>query len=155
MLKKLKRKRKWRNIFSNSRLYTAWGETLLKPRKLSHGQPDINYQHFSFLDGRTKPSTTQERIIHAVLCHEQAHSERQIKIGLYCWVVKYKWSKSFRLNEEKIAHKAEFKMLMKYQFKIKPDVYAQEMSGKAYGNMISYEDALYWIQLVISGEDET
>ncbi len=138
MLKRVRFRRRYSR--HNKYGYAAFGSTLLKPRRLLKGMLDVKEEHLAFLDGNRKPVTYNEKQIHALLVHENTHSER------WKWWLsyRYRFSKRFRLNEEKHAYKAQIGQLAHYGIPISIRWIATAMSSPVYRRMISFDDALAW-----------
>lgn len=110
-------------------------------------------EHFGFLDGSSQPKSYNEKKIHALLIHENTHSERMLEHGIfYCWwwIQKYRYSRSFRVAEEFEACQAEFEKLVEYGIPIPFEHCARALSGPIYSYMISFEDALSWVRSTVT-----
>jgi hypothetical protein len=124
--------------------YGCVGNTLFKPRSLAAGGIDIREEHFAFLQGKI-PATAQEKMIHAILVHENTHSERQFQAGVWRHQLRYVFSKSFRLKEEKAAYKAQIEQMVRYQFRVRILKIAESMSGEVYRRMVGFDEARRWV----------
>ena len=85
----------------------------------------------------------------ALLAHEGVHAKRQTDPE--AWWDQYMKDVGFRLNEELLAHQAEYREIKRGH----PDRnirvgylhgIARRLSGKLYNNMIDYNSALDWIE---------
>jgi len=79
------------------------------------------------------------------LAHEQTHIRQQKnKLNGIIWWIKYSFSKQFRLNQEIEAYRKQYKVLgdprLLHQI-------ATDLSGRLYGNIISYDEAVRSIKL--------
>jgi hypothetical protein len=124
--------------------YGCVGDTLLKPRRLKAGGLDIQEEHLAFLHGKT-PATVREKLIHTLLIHENTHSERQFQAGVWRHQLRYLFSKSFRLEEEKAAYKAQIEQLVRYELRVRVSFFAQAMSGPIYRRMVTTDAARRWV----------
>lgn len=124
--------------------YGCIGTTLLKPKKLLPGTLDIREEHFLFLQGK-KPVSTTEKLIHALLVHENTHSERQCQTWIALYQMRYILSRKFRLDEEKIAYREQIRLLVRYNFRVRVTRMAEAMAGPAYRRMIEYDEARNWV----------
>ncbi len=85
---------------------------------------------------------TPEKIV-----HESVHIKRQDEIGVDLWYDMYIANPSYRLEEEVLAYKAEYKFLKKYVkdrellFRLKRDM-AHNLSSPVYGNLVGLDEAL-------------
>lgn len=77
----------------------------------------------------------------SLLEHEVVHLNRIKQIGIFKWYFLYIFSPKFRLQEEIIAYKQQFKILRKYRIVIDFDWYAKVLSNWTYGKMVSFEQA--------------
>src|SRR5689334_1436270 len=82
--------------------YLCIGDELFRPRVLKPGMLDIRDEHLAFLQGK-RPETLLEKRIHALLIHENTHSDRQVASGIWWHQLRYAFSRSFRLREEQVA----------------------------------------------------
>lgn len=81
-----------------------------------------------------------------LIAHEEAHSERQLRMGVLAWWDAYLNNGQFRLEEELIGHRAEYcflrdsgmaaNALNQYLKSI-----ANRLSGDIYGKMIDFDTA--------------
>lgn len=89
----------------------------------------------------------------SVVAHEWAHGERQLayEIGILpetkidMWWQRYLVDPAFRLDEELIGHRAEYRWLLEHDPRNERrhrDAIAKRLSGPLYGRMISFADAL-------------
>jgi len=88
----------------------------------------------------------------SLLYHEQIHSKRQFKIGVAKWILKYLCNTDFMWREEQLGWYAEIKNLMRRGLRINPQAIAVSLKGykNLKGRMVSYNDALKWVNDVIS-----
>ncbi len=83
--------------------------------------------------------------------HELVHSKRQTKIGKDLWWSLYLNKESFRLEEEVLAYRAEYKFICNnipdrnQRFNFLHEL-SLNLSSKQYGNLCTYRDALLLIQ---------
>lgn len=88
-----------------------------------------------------------------LMYHEQVHSKRQFKMGLYKWLASYLYDKKFMWYEEQLGYYTSFGYLRTFGFK--PNKEATAMSLSKYRNltgaMVTYEEALEWLNSVFSG----
>jgi len=126
--------------------YCAYGEILYKPFLLTEGNLDILEEHLDFLNEIRSPKSENEKRIHALLLHENTHSERQLKFGTRWFMIQYQFSRRFRLAEEKLAFCAQIKKLVQYGFPIDVQYFAYNLSGPVYGHMVGYREALEWVR---------
>lgn len=81
------------------------------------------------------------------IVHEKVHLDRQAKIGNEAWWNLYLWNNSFRLEEEKLAFRAEINFLKKY-IKNKEDCFqmirelCHTFSSSNYGNLCTADEAM-------------
>jgi hypothetical protein len=130
--------------------YACRGSTLLKPKRLTAADLDIRDDHLQFLHGRI-PTNAREMYIHALLVHENVHSVRQERWAWwYC--IRYRYSRSFRLQEEMIAYEAQIVQQIEYGVPVFIDYFANLISSKLYGNIISFDDARAWFRSLIVRE---
>ena len=88
----------------------------------------------------------------ALLAHEQQHSIRQFAAGVAAWCARYANDPAFRLAEEKIGYKVEIKSLQAAGVAFEPAQFATAMSSSPiYKGMITYADALAWVDAVVDG----
>lgn len=80
--------------------------------------------------------------------HEMVHINRQKEIGVVEWWDKYLKDDKFRLTEELEAFKEEIKFIqspfcryLESDKKLLVDILLKEISGKLYGNLLTYEEA--------------
>ena len=57
----------------------------------------------------------------------------------------YAFSKSFRLEEEKAAYKAQIEQMVRYQFRVCVSKFAAAMSGPVYRRMVGFDEARRWV----------
>lgn len=136
----------------HGRLYSCRGTTLYKPFRLLRFTLDIREEHLAFLDGSRIPLTDEERRIHSLLIHENVHSDRQA--AHWAWELRYRWSRTFRLNEEKLAYHAQLAQLARYGIPINFTWFAAILSGRAYGHMIEFDEAYRWVRHVVTTEGD-
>lgn len=85
------------------------------------------------------------------IVHELVHSKRQEEMGKDLWWDLYLSKDSFRLEEEILAYREEYKFICQNildrndRFKFLHDM-ARTMSASQYGNICSYSDAIQLIQ---------
>jgi hypothetical protein len=88
-----------------------------------------------------------------LLYHEQVHSKRQLKMGLMTWLVKYGSDTEFMWMEERLGYYAGFMNMRRRGGYIDAVWKAKSMAKYVgpTGPMVTYEDALKWIQDALSG----
>jgi hypothetical protein len=94
--------------------------------------------------------TLEEKRIHALLLHENVHSERQA--ADWSNLLRYRFSRSFRLNEEKLAYHAQLAQLAEYRIPVNFTWFAGALSGRVYGHMVEFDEAYRWVRKVITNE---
>lgn len=108
-----------------------------------------------FAYGDTLYSPTPGPVAPSVVAHEWAHGERQQAYGAFpedspqkpvdAWWVRYLADPDFRLAEELIGHRAEYRWLLEHDPRNERrhrDAIAKRLSGPLYNRMISFADAL-------------
>lgn len=107
----------------------AWGNTIYNP----HGVP----------------------IPPELIAHENVHMQRQAGDPLSWWK-KYITDPQFRLNEELMAHAAEYRYIVenssRNQRRIALKVTAQRLAARLYGSLISVKDAKVAIAGIANAE---
>ena len=112
-----------------------------------------------FLDRYPRGSVQHESLRR----HELEHAKEQEafigdatgikrKIRMAQWIKKYLSDKKFRWEVEKKGYKAEILYERSRGVFTPPEVYAAILSGKTYGGMVSYAEALEWVRKVYSGQ---
>lgn len=86
-------------------------------------------------------STKPNPLYIAALIHEQTHIERQKKLGLLKWGLKYVFFPKFRFNEELEAIKAQMVYLKKHKKEFNFEKRARFLSGWLYYWPVSYRVA--------------
>lgn len=80
-----------------------------------------------------------------LLAHEAVHGERQLKVGIDAWWDKYLADASFRFEEERVAHRAEWLSYSKWCKLEQRAPYlegvAKRLSSELYGNMVTLDEA--------------
>jgi len=90
------------------------------------------------------------RNFHAIMLHEQVHSQRQHDYGVFSWVSRYLYDTDFMWAEEQIGYY--------YQFKLEgvPNILRRAVILAGYenlrGKMVSVEEAETWIRAVLRGQ---
>ena len=86
----------------------------------------------------------------SIMTHEQVHSRRQLKTGLYTWISRYLVDKEFALAEEKIGYYHQMRINMSLQ----PETVAKFLSTYkiASGYLVSEADALTWARAARAGQ---
>jgi hypothetical protein len=87
------------------------------------------------------------------LKHEQVHSIRQSDKGLAEWLAKYMTDTSFMWAEEQRGWYEEIMTIRTAGLNVNPAEIAVILKGykNLVGKMVSFDDALVWVQAVISG----
>lgn len=122
----------WARIF-NADLYMAWwGKVVFAPTQEDAQELEAAKTNTAAIEGR------------ALLVHEGTHIQRQRAWGPFAWVFSYVFNKKFRYDEELIAFKNEIEYLnsMRGGRRVKLEWAASQLSGEAYGSMVTYEQAL-------------
>ena len=116
----------WWFCFGDPTAFVTVGETIYVDRET--WLKDINSRRTTFLQ--------------ATLTHESMHVLRQSKMGLTTWLSFYVFSKSFRWEEEKAAHRAGWVVEVARGVMFDTyDSFAKYVSGPAYYGMVSYDEA--------------
>jgi len=89
----------------------------------------------------------------ALLYHEQVHSKRQLRMGLTKWLAKYGSDTAFMWSEEQLGYYAGIMETLRRGGYVHPEHRAASLASyvSPVGKMVSYEDALRWINDVLSG----
>lgn len=87
----------------------------------------------------------------ALLRHERVHTFRQRKYGLQKWLAKYATDKKFRWREERIANYVGLTYLKSKGAFFDIEKHAKFLSGSAYFNMVSYDEAKKFLLEVQAG----
>lgn len=89
----------------------------------------------------------------ALLRHEQEHSKRQFAYGVFLWIARYSYDKSFALLEEKIGYYYEITERRRLGNPMNVDATAIVLSRyeNLAGRLISFQDARTWILDVLAG----
>jgi hypothetical protein len=82
----------------------------------------------------------------AVLAHEEAHHRQQKVMGLWRFGWRYYLDRRFRWRVESWGYRREFWVYLKLGYSPDPTYYARVLSGKLYGFMVSYDEALTWTE---------
>lgn len=82
--------------------------------------------------------------------HEQEHSKRQSKKGVFKWLSKYLRNRDFMWNEEQRGYYLQFTS-PGYHYNVKSRARILSNYKNISGRMVSYEDALQWILDVRAG----
>lgn len=81
-----------------------------------------------------------------IIAHEEAHGERQLKMGVDAWWDEYIKSVSFRYDEELIGHRAEYAKICEIASRqvrrSSLKLIAKKLSDPLYGNMASMKKAI-------------
>jgi len=90
----------------------------------------------------------------AILRHEQEHSRRQLAAGVLLWMAKYAYDIDFMWNEEMIGYYYAITIRQQGGDPINPLGLANTLHGykNLSGNMVSFDDALTWINQVLAGQ---
>ena len=116
----------WWSCFGDPKAFVTVGETIYVDRET--WLKDIDSRRTTFLQ--------------ATLTHESTHVLRQAKMGLTIWLSFYVFSKSFRWEEEKAAHRAGWVVEVARGVMFDTyDSFAKYVSGPAYYGMVSYDEA--------------
>lgn len=104
------------------------------------GRPGILY---AFGDKLYNPSGV--KVTPWIMAHEMVHGERQQDEGMYLekWWDEYINYPDFRLKEELLAHRAEWKEYQKYVTAggTYLDAISTRLSSPLYGSLLSFEEA--------------
>lgn len=71
-------------------------------------------------------------IVVSILAHESIHFERQKEMGKWKWLLRYCFSKKFRLNEEVVAFIEEISYIPEYCREAAVNRFATQLSSRAY-----------------------
>lgn len=96
------------------------------------------------------PSLRSRAIIQV---HEALHARRQLERGIDDWILKYLFDKKFRWEEEKLAYAAEWEYMIKNGYKYSEGhhrMWAEILSSKTYGDMVSFEEAYQWVSTTMN-----
>jgi hypothetical protein len=107
--------------------------------------PEGSVQHEALRRHEVEHAKEQEEFV-----GDATGIKRQIRMSI--WLKRYLTDKKFRLEVEKRGYKAEILYERSRGVYVPPEVYALILSGKTYGNMISYEEALEWVRKVYRGQ---
>jgi len=88
----------------------------------------------------------------SLLYHEQVHSKRQLKTGVTKWIYEYLHNTEFMWKEEQLGYYVAIKNIRSRGYSILVENVAKAMSGyqNLVGSMVSYDDALQWVNNVLS-----
>lgn len=100
---------------------------------------------------RENPLGSDER--EALLLHEQAHSKRQLSVGPF-WYARYALDRKFRWEEEKLGYQVQISYLVQHLKSVDTTMLAAVLSGSVYDGMVSYPEALAWVQSVIAASSQ-
>lgn len=89
----------------------------------------------------------------AKLLHEQIHAQRQTAAGLTAWLARYGTATDFMWSEEQRGWYKELRELHQWGQTVNPEGVARILADykNLTGNMVSYADALQWVQAVLNG----
>ena len=76
-----------------------------------------------------------------ILEHEKVHLKRMKDLGICKWYLGYIFSRKFRLNEEVIAYKKQFKVLKKHNIDFDIEEYSKILSSWIYLKMVNEDKA--------------
>ena len=105
---------------------------------------DTLYAHPDMWSKMT-PSLRSRAVIQV---HEALHAQRQLESGIDKWILDYLLDEKFRWKEEQLAYAAEWEYMVKNGYKYVDGhyrVWAEILSGKTYGNMVSFEESYEWV----------
>jgi hypothetical protein len=90
----------------------------------------------------------------ALMYHEQVHSKRQLKVGLYDWLALYLYDKKFMWAEEQLGWYTTIQFYRQRGMQVYPPAIASSLSkyGNLSGRMVTLEDALNWVNSVLTGQ---
>jgi hypothetical protein len=90
---------------------------------------------------------------HAILMHEREHTERQLAYGLNAWLGRYLTNTAFMWDEEARGWYVQLREYQRRGLRVNAEGVAKILAGyrNFAGRMISYEDALTWVQDVLAG----
>lgn len=91
-------------------------------------------------------------VVRAVLLHERVHAIRQGRFPPV-WIARYLTSREFALEEEKRGWFEQIQELRRQGQTVNAEWVAKTLSGYRHlaGELVSYEDALRWVQDVLRG----
>lgn len=89
----------------------------------------------------------------AILRHEQEHSRRQLKRGVVAWLAQYVYDRDFMWLEERIGYFYAITVRQRGGEQINVLGLANTLHNykNLAGNMVSVDEALDWVNAVISG----
>lgn len=109
------------------------------------------YLYTSSLDWFNETYTPGSVPYEALRRHEVTHAKRQeASSSKTLWLQRYLTDKKFRYEEEKAGYKAGIEYYIKSGWAASPEGLAETLSGKAYGSMVSYDEALIWTKKMIA-----
>lgn len=79
-----------------------------------------------------------------LLAHEEIHSAEQVKMGVVEWWDNYLSSPAFRLDEELKAYREQYRVLGRYNAKLRKAVLfkiSADLAGAMYGKIVSKDEA--------------
>ena len=82
--------------------------------------------------------------------HEKVHAERMIGYPEWWWEFRYDHSADFRWTEERLGYSVEIAELIKANYAFQPELVAAVIAER-YDGMVSYSDALKWVNDTIQG----
>lgn len=89
----------------------------------------------------------------ALLLHEREHSIRQLEAGLGPWLARYLNDRDFMWREEQLGWALELRHLQDGGRPVVPAGVAFTLNGyqNLSGTMVGYDEALAWVEAVLSG----
>lgn len=89
----------------------------------------------------------------AILLHEQVHSVRQLDAGVTVWLAQYLTDTDFMWEEERIGWYEQLRELQRRGARVDVGGVARTLHNyrNLRGRMVSYQDALQWVNDVIAG----
>jgi hypothetical protein len=119
---------------------------LIKPKSLKflgllYSSAQVIYPYIFIPESINKKLKESDTETLSILEHEKTHLKRMKEYGVFKWYLHYIFNKEFRLNEEVIAYKEQFKVFKKYDIEFDIDKYANILSSKVYLKMIDENKA--------------
>lgn len=104
-------------------------------------------------EGWLKEYPTDSVYFNAVMKHEQVHSIRQHNYGVWAWIKRYLTDREFMWEEERRGWYEELIYSRDHNHPVIKELVARSLSNykNAEGPMVSYEEALKWVESVLSG----
>jgi hypothetical protein len=128
------------------RMKVYWSNTINFPllneviKKFELNADDLNNLIFTYGD----TFFSKNELSYGLIAHEITHTFQQMKTSPEEWWKKYLKDEKFRLSQEVEAYRQQYKVY-KMNNDVMPEVMlekmAQDLSGKIYGNLLSFDEA--------------